>query len=130
MAHDTTPYFDAFNDEVQKWLERFGLKSWAVRVLLYAPPPRSGDTNRAITSCQPLSRRAEICLVSPWPSWLEEPTEYLVRKSAFHEVCELLLVRLGCIAFNLAARGEDWEEETHVIIRTLENAVFDREWEE
>lgn len=126
MAHDTTPYFDAFNDEVQKWLERFGLKSWAVRVMLC--DPQEGENVRAYVSCFPTSRRAEIKLLSAWADTEDAPSEYQVRRSAFHEVCELLLVRAGCIAFNQEARGEDWEEETHVIIRTLENAVFDREW--
>ena len=129
MTHDTTPYFDAFNDEVQKSLERVGIKSWAVRVLLCDPKDNTDlGGNKAITSCRPVARNADIVLSTTWEN--DEPSEYKVRRTAFHEVCELLLVRAGCIAFNQKASGEDWEEETHVIIRTLENAVFDREWKE
>lgn len=120
----TTEHFDIFQKEALKWLDFFGLKGWDVH---FSHRKLNGDRARIIFNG--VGRVATIFLNT---HWTEEDgilfTDKDIRKSAFHEVCELLLGRLNQMAsqrFNLDAL--DIEEEIHQIIRTLENVVFEKQ---
>lgn len=116
----TEDHFNLFVDECHKWIKFFGLLGWKVcfihskvvkdcRANIYFPNDKA---DRVVT----------ISLSKDWGSF--DCTEEDIRKSAFHEVCELLLFRLNDLAFSrFVSRGEI-EEEVHSIIRTLENTVF------
>ncbi len=60
------------------------------------------------------------------PEWDDHKiTTVKLKRSAFHEVCELLIARLGYIAEARFITSEETEEEGHAIIRRLENAFFE-----
>lgn len=114
----TEEHFKAFQEEALRWIEFFGLKGWQVDF-------RHADLekNRADISYGLGSRIAAITLST---NWSHDPvTEEKVRRSAFHEVCELLLGRLSIFAkerFNVEEFQID--EEVHALIRTFENVIF------
>lgn len=127
MAHSTKEFFPAFQDEARKWVSRFGLIGWQLEVLCQnqEEQPDVGDA-KAICRAIQRGRVAQIILNAEWPEWVT-PTEFDVRRSAFHECCELLLMRLEWLAFDRNTTQESFEEERHIVIRTLENAVFHHE---
>ena len=122
--YSTEQFFQAFKEEAGKWIQRFGLVSWDIRFVLLGDDECQGDTEKdaaALCSVIPFNRSCELILRKSWES---QPTEYEVRRCAYHEVLELLLSRLGYLAFHSKASEDDWQEEVHVVIRTMENVFW------
>ena len=127
--YPTEQFFQAFKDEASKWIQRFGLVSWEVNFVLLGDDECQNETEKdgaALCSTMSLNRSCDIILRKTWGI---APTEYLIRRSAYHEVFELLLSRLGHLAFHPKASEDDWEEEIHVVIRTMENVFWAPEGE-
>ena len=117
----TPEHFEIFKKECQKWIEIFGLKNWQINYV-----HKKLEKARARTSFNCVGGIATIFLNTNWD---EDATYYFdvndIRKSAFHEVCELLLGRLNnMVEQRYALHGEDAEEEVHRIIRILENVLW------
>jgi hypothetical protein len=119
----TAEHFEMFIDEAKKWIGIFGLVGW-----------------RVIFCHEDLDSHAEcwtkwnarIARLELSKSWAEDPKEELIRRSAFHEVCELLFDPLLMQASNCNLgtdqREIEMERARHSIIRTLENAVWEKEY--
>ena len=115
MKKITPKHFSTFKQEVLFWVDYFGLKDWTVEF-----ENKDLDQNRANCNCNINAHRCLICLNVEFDINLDD---FQLRKSAFHEVCEMFLWRLG----NLACSGNSHnqvDDETHKIIITLENTVF------
>jgi len=124
--NNASMFFPAFRNEAEKWITRLGLIGWQVRIMCATSEEYSDlSDSRAICRICRQGRQADIILNAQWD---ESPNDYLVRRTAFHEVLELLIFRMQALAFDPKASEEDWEEESHAVIRTLENAVFNREY--
>lgn len=112
--------FKIFKAEVEKWIDCFGLKEWQICFLF------EKIDNRAEIRYNCVSGIAVFVLNTSWDelnnTWVNDSN---VKKTGFHEVCELLLGRL----VDMADRRHDVteagvEEEKHRIIRTLENVLW------
>jgi hypothetical protein len=115
MVKITPKHFSTFKQEVLFWVDYFGLKDWDISL-----QNKDIEENRANCCCNITAHR---CVISLNVEYDEELNDFQLRKSAFHEVCELLLWRLG----NLGIEGYPHkyvDDETHKIIITLENTVF------
>ena len=119
----TKVQFELFKKECEFWIDHFGLKGWHVEYI-----HQNHDDGRACCGWKISGRIANITLSTEWEDWRKEPiTENDIKRSAFHEVCELLLSRLSMMAKNRIANHDDVvDEEVHNIIRTLENTIFKR----
>ena len=116
----TARYFPLFQKEAQYWIDYFGLKTWEVMFTNL-----KDIENRATIGWKVIGRIAKINLALDWEEGTEVVTALNVKKCAFHEVCELLLARLGMMADGRISNNKDLvTEETHAIIRTLENTIF------
>ena len=119
--------FGAFRDEVMFWQRRLGLMDWQIDVVI-----DSEDTsNRATTHVNSVGHSAVIILEKTWVegATAEEADEDRVRRTAFHELCEVLIDDLE----SCAARLSDTERErarvaAHAVIRRLENCLFPLRW--
>ena len=108
--------FKLFQQEVHKWLERFGLKGWNVYFEHINIPGSLAQTQFNI-----IERLAIFKLSTTWDI---PPTPEEIKKTAFHEVCELLLSRIRIIAKSRFINEDEIDEEIHNIIRILENTIF------
>jgi hypothetical protein len=118
----TKAQFEIFKKECLKWINFFGMIDF--EYFFYHEEPNDSDGNmRACVRVDIVGRIVSFFLI---PDWKREITnERTVKKVAFHEVCEVLLWKLaggaiGDIHLNL----KQTVEETHKIIRILENKVF------
>ena len=116
----TTHHFEVFKKEFLKWVDFWGLKGWAIEF---------GHTinkdARASIAWRLTGRIAFVQLSREWEQRDSVITDNEVRKSAFHESCELLMGRLEMMASGKTQNNKDCvEEEIHNVIRTLENVVF------
>lgn len=117
----TKKQFELFKKEALKWLEYFGLKSWSVYF-----------EQKKIEGCRALCTFncvGGIATISLGTSWNEQNkifvTDEIIKRTAFHEVCELFLARLNDMVSQRYNLNEgDVEEEIHRIIRVLENTVW------
>lgn len=116
----TEEHFELFKAEIRKWIEEFGLKDYQLHFLL----EKIDDRAEIRYNC--VSGIAVFVLSTEWDevddSWLNVDA---IKRTGFHEVCELLLGRL----VNMADRRYDItevgiEKETHRIIRILENVLW------
>lgn len=117
MYNITDRQFKYFIKECKKWIEFFGLKDWEC---FYEC--KEDENNRA--SLHTYSE-AGICTFILSNEWNGKPTNYLLRKSAFHETVELLLMRMRQLTYNRFSTQNEIDTENHRIIRTLENVLFD-----
>ncbi|KKN41197.1 hypothetical protein LCGC14_0725880 [marine sediment metagenome] len=106
-----------FKKECKKWHDILNLKNWEIYFV-------HGDTDndcRAQLLVDQKSRLATVYLAEEWES--DVVTELLIKKTAFHEMCELFLYDVTIMLSCFFASGVV-EEEIHKIIRTLENTLF------
>jgi len=109
--------FELFKKECKKWLDILSLKNWEIFWV-------HGDTDvdcRAQLLVDQKGRLSTIYLAEEWEK--DAVTDLLIKKMAFHEVCELFLYDIGIMLGCFFAPGVV-EEEIHKIIRTLENTLF------
>lgn len=112
--------FQIFKDEAQYWIDQFGLLDWRIGFAF-----EKIDGFYAESRTYWYGRTATLVL----NKWQDEPIETeQIRKSAFHEVCEVLLTEMRNIALNKSIASEEHEDmfigAAHGVIRRLENSVF------
>ena len=131
----TKKHFKFFKKECRYWLDRFDLGSWQV-CFEHANYPDM--PSRAWHATKWKGRTSTLGLAVDWKQdhgdtyELDKPTKKKIALSAFHETCELLLVRLHINA-NIDAKPsiiDENDEVTHAIIRRLEKAVWEPYWKE
>ena len=113
----TKEHFKLFKSEVEKWIQRFGLTDAFLLI-------RHDDLKNGIGAMKYnyTARTATIFLAKK--PLFPIPTENIIaeiKSVAFHEVCELLLARLACLAGDRSYCEEDYTSETHAVIARLEN---------
>ena len=111
-------HFEIFRKECLSWIDKLGLKDFRIDI-----EHRSVDwldDAYAGSSVNAEARMATILLTLDWVDC--EVTEAQLRKSALHEVCEIMLHPLKNLAETRFIRHEEVGEAVHVVIRRLENA--------
>ena len=108
-----------FEKRVDHWVKYFGLYNWEIGVRT-----DKGDGELAFTTFIVDNRRADICLCDCWE---EDMTEYELDKTAFHEVVEILLLKLRHLAGKREYSFEEVDGEIHSIIRILTAKIFEKE---
>ncbi len=113
----TAKHFDLFQKEAWKWIRRFGLLNWDWHFEHVELPGLYAQAEWSITG--------RNCTLSLGKDWENIPiTNEQVRKSAFHEVCEVLLGPMTTLARTRFIGEDDFGEAAHQVIRILENAVW------
>ena len=116
----TSKHFKIFKKEAELWLTRLSLRDWKV---VFDHVIRSSSENAlACINCDIGGRVATITLNKNWG--LEDVTVYQLRRTAFHEVGELLVARLGFLGECRYLQTEEIPEERHNIVRRLENLFY------
>lgn len=110
--------FKEFKTAANKWIQRFGLIGWSVVYEF-----KEFKDSYAKCCYDIVGRIVTITLNKSWPK--EDYSLERIQKSAFHEVCELLLGRLSVIGQYKQSRTDEFEEEIHNIIRILENVFYE-----
>ncbi len=118
----TLKQFELFKKEALKWLDYFGMKDWQVHFLF---KQLKGTRAQICHTC--VDGIATITLNNNWDELDKSMVSNVaIQKTAFHEVCELLLGRLESMVFQRFNLNDgDVEEEMHRIIRVLENTVWE-----
>ena len=122
MTHQTTAeHFAIFKEECQRNIEQFGLLDWCVDFA----HKRLADDERALCCFHNAGKVVTITLSTEWDETYE-PNDYVVRRAAFHEACELLLAEAHSVALNhseltITQRYNAISTALHAVIRRLEN---------
>lgn len=110
--------FQIFKAECKKWLDFFGITEWEISYSF------EYLESRAESRIHWRGKQCTFCLTTHSPKW----DKFDARKSAFHEVCELLLTEMEFTALDeeipYKERKGLTESARHGVIRRLENSVF------
>lgn len=110
--------FKLLEKEGKKWIAFFGLKGWEINFL-----HKNDDLDSlGYTKFNYTNRIADVVLCKDWGK--RKVTEKEIKKTAFHEICEVLMYRLRYIAESRFITDVETNEEIHNIIRILENTIF------
>lgn len=113
-------HFEIFKEECNLWVQRFGLVNWRIS---YEFHKINGALGLCATFC--CDRVAAISLSTEF-----EDTDNLnndIKKTAFHEVMELMISPLNACAKSRYITESEIDEARHDIIRRLENVVWKNE---
>jgi len=114
--------FELFKKHVGKWVDVFGLKCWQLHFTT-----ETLANERAQIRYNLIHRQAIFALNTEFREYEDISIDKaLIERTAFHEVMELFLAPLvGMIEQRFALGVDDITEATHMIIRTLENVVWE-----
>ena len=112
--------FNLFKKESMRWVGIFGLINWEI---IFNKDP--AEHNLAECTTIQSAKIATLSLQEDWSDCDQKKDTYTIKKTAFHEVCELLLSKFNALAHDRHCRAEEIEEERHNIIKVLENVLFD-----
>lgn len=112
--------FQCFKDEANFWINKFGLLDWRVDYVFE-------KLTDGYAECRThWNGKCAVLALDRYPT--EEVSTDQIRKSAFHEVCELLLEDMRMVALNDALSFDERRSllncAAHGVIRRLENSVF------
>lgn len=106
-----------FEEECRIWIKFFGLLDWMISF-----DHEKLDEIRATVTFDVVARQATFCLSTDWD---REPKDWLIQKTAFHEVCELRYAKIeSMLNDRVSYKSDNVEEEIHSLIRVLENQIF------
>ena len=111
----TEKHFKIFKEECDLWLKFFGILDWEIHY--------EHDGGDARANCYTDQSGGQIATLELCKKWETIPTDLIVRKCAFHEVCELMLSEMS---YGLG-RHYSWDisnKMTHRVIRRMENSIF------
>lgn len=113
----TNSDFETYRKEIQRLIDIFGLKGWHLFF-------RHESLNDSFAEIRyNMSARNAVFVLNTEFDTIDY-SEDQIKRSAFHEVCELLLARISNLAKFRYTTEEEIDEEIHNIIRILENTVF------
>ena len=123
MKKEKKSDFDIFKAECEKWIKFFGLTEWEID---YAFVKDDEKIDAWVSFDEINGMLAIICMNS---TWKERDKNFYnienIKKTAFHEVCEVFMAKLVRLASARYCVAED--EITlakHEIIRRLENTFY------
>jgi len=115
----TKKHFELFKKEGRKWLREFGLLDWETFF------DHEDIDARAEFNANVEYRTVVFTLSAHWKN--VRISSWLIKKAAFHEVAELLLVDIRILAESRTMDSQDLNGKIHSVIRTLENVIFDKQ---
>ncbi len=113
----TNEDFELFKEEFKKWQVHFGLIGWNVFF--------RHEKLKNMFACIRTNLVGRVATVKFNTEW--DKNDYgavEIRKTAFHECCELLMSRMNALANYRHTTEDEVTEENHNIIRILEHILF------
>lgn len=119
--------FKLFKSEVEYWVEKFHLREWGIRYS-HEKSKKLPDSLAWVAT----DWKGRTCTIGLNPDWGPHDIvcDFELSRSAFHEVCELLLSDIRSIAhIDICPTQEDeLDSKVHSIIRRMEWAVFEPDY--
>jgi hypothetical protein len=116
----TDEHFELFKEEFIYWTKIFGLVGWEFHFVF---DEKTSEDARAQIFRDHDSRITIVMLATKWQG--SEPTEFNISKCAYHEAAELLLSKMNDLIRSRSVSDRQIEEETHNLIRILENTQWE-----
>jgi len=118
MYITTKADFKEFRAEVEFWVKIFGLHDFYIEV----QHDQTSDTDLATTYFVLEGKHALITLQKNWGA--DPPYKDQIKRTAFHEVAEILLSSLWLLACKREFSEDEIERERHAIINRLDHGLW------
>lgn len=117
--------FAVFKKEAEKWIKRFGLTDWKIKI-----EHRDTEDQSIAPSLAWFAADAEACIASANLSldWGKKDgiTENELRRCALHEILHIVFSWLSIYAASRYVPKDCFELEEHKVIRKFESLFYDR----
>lgn len=117
----TEEHFDIFKKECNRWAREYELGDWDLRIF------HETDMNDSRASVW-INSQDRVAYVYLSREWDVEPDELLVKRSAFHEVWEIILGDIQCVGKSRYITESQFASAVHGVVRRMENCVFDKHY--
>lgn len=117
----TKHHFKVFREECEKWLTLFNLNDWKC---YYNHDKTEVNENAVILFSSNDGKTATLTLGLKHES--QDATDNSIRRSAFHEICHLLLADIDNAATRRYTTQLELDAAIHAAINRLEHFVFDK----
>ena len=113
-------HFAYFTGCAKAIVELCGILDWEISYLFIDAEETSPRASMKVHD-----RFNRIASIQLYDSWDKPPSEFHLWRMAFHEVMELLLSDIHCMAMDRDFDYNSYDREHHRVIRILETAWFD-----
>ncbi len=124
----TKKHFEIFKAECEYWIDKFNLREWK-NYYKHEKSKKLPDTLAWIGT----NWKGRACTIGLSPDWGKDDilSDFELCRSAFHEVCELLLANTISIAECdiCPTQRDELEACVHAVIRRMEWAVWQPDYE-
>ncbi len=117
LKKTTDKHLAAFEKEARFWIEKLGLLDWEIAFEREDLDTRAQLTRSYIDKC------AGFFLAKEWPCAVTPLNTEEVRKSAKHEVVELVVSELAILAEAPYKTADEVAHARHTLVRRLENIL-------
>lgn len=122
MHELTQKHFETFKRQFLHWKEYLNLSDWETTFEF-----EDVEDCRAMVMSAAFEHRTAVVVLSK--TWDIAPSPVNLKRTALHECLELLLLRFAFPAMERGTTEEQINEETHRIIRCLENRIYPKDGE-
>ena len=114
----TKRHFKLFCDEFRRQCQKLGLQEWRLDFV-------HEDCGDSYSSMNPgyLDRVVTVCLHTEWSETITMLSDDEIRKTALHEVIELLVIDLWILAKARFATDDEIHAARHTLVRRLEKVL-------
>jgi len=115
-----------FKNETRRFMDFFGLHNWDITFAI--EEDSDNEASCWSSSIEDLNSNRTITIAYE-VEWLKQENNLkVISKTAFHEVMEIMLMKLRLFAENktLLVTEREIDDEVHNIIRIFENRIFDK----
>jgi len=115
-----------FVDEFMYWVDKYGMKDWEIVFSLTNTAEHDYNKVRADIGVDHEGKIAVVRLDKEWDGM--DPSEHNLKRCAYHEATELLISKFVDICRSRTVTVAEIEEQSHRIIRILENVQFEPDY--
>lgn len=119
MIKTTKKDFELFKSECEKWINFFGLNEWDIKIEHSTDEKYTCGYNWKHID----NLNAVLTLSTDWDDEQCEYSKDAIKRTAFHEVCEILIGKMSTTCL-WSFSDREVQVLSHDIIHKLENSVF------
>ena len=126
----TDAEFERFSDACRYWIEYYGLIDWNVSIFKRSLTDDEPEVSQTMANVSANDDSREVIISFTDEYWSYALTPKGIEETAYHEVCEILMMELWFAAISrFDTSYDDMVAASHGVIHRLTNTTFKEYWD-